>query len=70
MTIPLLTAVLSGVATGAEHTQILEGVVAQLASGLPMVHLQVSRRAATLASPAVSRQDLVMQLFVGLGIKF
>jgi hypothetical protein len=62
-------AVLSCVAIGTERNQILQSIIPQLASRPQMMDVQVSRRPASLAAPAVSIRDLVTKLVVGGGIQ-
>lgn len=58
-----------GVTCGTECSQVLLGVVACLAAELFVVNFQFGHRAARLASPAISSQHLVAELFVQSGVK-
>jgi hypothetical protein len=57
----------SSVAFRAEGDQIFLRIGPGLTSELPMVNLKVGHRAARLASPTVSPQDLIAKLVVQLG---
>ncbi len=57
------------VTAGAEGDEVLLGVVAQSASWVDVVDLEVGRAAAALAAPAVALQYLLAQLTIGLRLK-
>jgi hypothetical protein len=56
-------------ASGAKRNQILLGIITGLAAKFLVMNLKVRHRAAGLASPAVSVQHMVVELFVQSGIK-
>jgi hypothetical protein len=64
----VLSAVHSGVACGAESNQILFRIVARVATEFFVVNFQVRHRAACLASPAITAQNLLPHTLVGQGI--
>ncbi len=57
------------VASGAEGDEVWLGVVAQPASGVDVVDLEVGRSAAVLAAPAVPLQHLLAQLTIGFWVE-
>ena len=58
-----------GVVCRAKRNQILFGIVAGLGAEFPVMDLKVGHGAAGLASPAISGQHLVAELFVQRGVK-
>lgn len=57
------------VTAGAKCYQIFEGVVSQSPPRLDVMNLEIVRRSAVLASPAVSLQDLFTKFVVSLAIQ-
>ncbi len=57
------------VASGADGDEVLLGIVAQSASWMDVVNLEVSRAAAGLAAPGVPLQHLLAQLTIGLWVE-
>ena len=54
---------------GAEGDEVLLGVIAESASGVDVVDLEISRPAAVLAAPAVALQHLLAKATVGLWVE-
>jgi hypothetical protein len=54
---------------GAEGDEVLLGVVAESASWVDVVDLEISRPAAVLAAPAIPLQHLLAQLTIGLWVE-
>lgn len=52
------------VAIGADGDQILALIVTKLAAQLDMMHLEVLRSSAVLASPAIARKYLATELLI------
>jgi len=57
------------VAVGAQGNEIAIRIAAQLAPALDVVHLEPAQGAATLAAPAISFEDFLVQPAVGIGIQ-
>jgi hypothetical protein len=57
------------VARSAKSNQVLLRIIARLAAKFPVVNLKTRHGTTRLASPSVSAQHLVAELFVRLGIK-
>ncbi len=55
--------------TDAKRYQVFEGVVSQPASRLEMMNLEILRRSAVLAFPAVSLENLFAKFVVSLSIE-
>jgi hypothetical protein len=59
----------TGVTANTEGNQILARIVAGLAAKLFVVDLKLGHRTARLASPTISAEDLVAQLFINVGLE-
>lgn len=57
------------VASIAQRDQVLFRIVARVTPEIFMVDLKVGHRAACLASPTISAEDLVAQLFINVGLE-
>jgi|HubBroStandDraft_6_1064221.scaffolds.fasta_scaffold05418_8 hypothetical protein len=53
----------------AQSDQVLLRIIAGVAAKIFMVDLKIGHRAARLAPPAVTTQNLMAQLFVGVGLE-
>ena len=64
-----LKLVLRSMAVGAQGDEVFCRVVSQPAAEFPMMDLEISRRTAQLATPAVSRQNPFAESSVVLGVE-
>ena len=56
-------------AIGTQSNQVFAAILSQLTSPFDVMNLQVDSRAAMLAAPAISLENLLAELSVGFGVQ-